>query len=905
MSMMTQATLGDRQVVTRTKGPAAAARDPILASKITVPGVPGWAVQRRRISKLIAEGVRWCPLTVVTGPPGAGKTMALALWTASEPGAVAWVSLDEYDNRAGVFWSHVVAALHRSGVAAPKTVPAAARGRAGDHAFLLRMAAALAAQDPPVTLVLDDLHLVTDPVVLDGLDFMLRNAGSGLRLVVCSRMDPLLRLHRYRGAGQLAEIRSSDLAFTTAEAGLLLARHGVTLTADLLERLTRRTEGWAVGLRLAALSLRSHPDPGQFIKELIAEDSAVTGYLIDEVLGAQPPQVRDVLLCTSILDQVSVDAAVELAGDEQARGIFSDLARANAFIQPVGSGWYRYHELFAEVLRLKLRRECPDRVAVLHRRAARWHERSGLLTDAVRHAARAGDWQLAADLVIDDLAIGQILPTQGGQPLAGEFAGMPSGQAWTEPQPHLVSAAVALSAGQPKSCAAALAAADRLLECVPAGQQAACELAAALIRLAMSLRGGDVATAAAATAQAEALLHRVPEQKLDRHPEVRARILSGRGAVKLWSGHLDEAARLLQAGMAAHANSAREDQPADYLGHLALAEALRGRLHRAAKLAARATASTVGSPRPPGQSPDPAALVALAWIHLEHNDLREAGRWLKQADAALGASPAKLIAAVAYLVAACGALAEGRAAAVTQLVARARSGCYVPGWLDHELSLVQSRACTLAGDLPAAISAAGRAGAGPSPEVAVTLAHAWMTAGDNDKARRVLAPALAAGSGAPDRVRLQAWLVDARLGYASGDRARGRRSLASALRLAEPEQLRLPFAMERGWIGPVLRHDPSLASTHRHLLARALPREQLPAPPAASDQAAILTVEQLSEREREVLRHVSGMLSTAEVASEMHISVHTVKTHIRSILRKLAVTHRGEAVRRARQLELI
>src|SRR6516162_1978108 len=323
VSMMTQATLGDRQVVTRAKGPAAAARDPILASKITAPGVPGWAVQRPRISKLIAEGVRWCPLTVVTGPPGAGKTMALALWAAAEPGMVAWVSLDEYDNRPGVFWSHVVAALRRSGIAAPNTVPAAARGRAGDHAFLLRLAAALAAQDPPVTLVLDDLHLLTDPVVLDGLDFMLRNVGPGLRLVVCSRTDPLLRLHRYRGAGQLAEILPSDLAFTTAEAGLLLSRHGVTLTADLLERLTRRTEGWAVGLRLAALSLRSNPDPGQFIEELIAEDSAVTGYLVDEVLGAQPPQVRDVLLSTSILDQVSVDAAVELTGDEQARGIFA------------------------------------------------------------------------------------------------------------------------------------------------------------------------------------------------------------------------------------------------------------------------------------------------------------------------------------------------------------------------------------------------------------------------------------------------------------------------------------------------------------------------------------------------------------------------------------------------------
>jgi precorrin-6B methylase 2 len=389
--------------------------------------------------------------------------------------------------------------------------------------------------------------------------FLVRNVGSGLRLVVCSRMDPLLRLHRYRVAGQLAEIRAGDLAFTTAEAGLLLARHGCTLTADLLECLMRRTAGWAAGLRLAALSLESHPDPGQFVKELIAEDSALTGYLVDEVLGAQPPQVREVLLCTSILDQVSADAAVELAGDEQARGIFSDAAPTNAFIQPIGSGRYRYHELFAEVLRLKLRRECPDRVAALHRRAARWHGRSGLLTDAVRHAARAGDWQLAADLVVDDLAIGQILQPHCDRPLAGEFAGMPPGQAWTGAQPHLVAAAVALSAGQLGSCAAALAAADLVLEYVPADRQAACGLAAAMIRLAASLRGGDAAAASAAAATAEALLSQIPAHKLGRHPEIRARILCGRGAVELWSGHLDEAARVLQAGTAGRAGSASED----------------------------------------------------------------------------------------------------------------------------------------------------------------------------------------------------------------------------------------------------------------------------------------------------------------------------------------------------------
>ena len=340
-------------------------------------------------------------------------------------------------------------------------------GREAGHAFLLGLAAALAAQDPPVTLVLDDLHLLTDPGVLDGLDYVLRNAGPGLRLVVSARMDPLLPLHRYRLAGRLAEIGTGDLAFTVAEAGLLLARHGHTLTPGSLERLTRRTGGWVAGLRLAAISMGTHPDPGQFAEELITDDSALTGYLVQEVLGTQPPAVRDVLLNTSILEQVSAQAARELTGNERAGTILPALAHANGFVQPIGSGWYRYHPLFAEVLRLTLKRDHPDRLAPLHRAAARWYERNGQLTDAVRHAARASDWPLAASIVIDGLAIGEIIGPRGTPSLADEFAGLPHGQAWTGPEPHLVSAAVALSAGRPAASTSALDAADGILARLP------------------------------------------------------------------------------------------------------------------------------------------------------------------------------------------------------------------------------------------------------------------------------------------------------------------------------------------------------------------------------------------------------------------------------------------------------
>jgi LuxR family maltose regulon positive regulatory protein len=892
------------QMAARVQRVAVSAGVPILAAKITAPSVPGWAVPRPRITKLIAQGTRWCPLTVLTAPAGAGKTMALALWTAAQPGTVAWVCLDGYDNRPEVFWSHVVAALRRSGVAVPAVLPPA-RGRAGDHPFLLGLAATLAAQDPPVTLVLDDLHLLTDPQVLDGLDYVLRNVGPGLRLAVSARMDPL-PLHRYRLAGELTEIRVGDLAFTVPEAGQLMARHGITLTADSLECLTRRTEGWAAGLRLAAISMGTHPDPDQFIEELITDDSVLTGYLVAEVLNPQPPVVRELLLSTSILEHVSGEAASELTGNEQAGRILPALARANAFVQPAGSGWYRYHTLFAEVLRLKLDREHPDRAAALHRRAAQWYERNGQLTDAVRHATHVGDWPLAASIVIDGLAISEIIEPRGSSSLGEEFKVMPHGQAWTEPQPHLVSAAVALSAGRHEFSIAALDAADGILERLPANQEAACRLAAALIRLAAARRTGDLAAAAGAAARAEVLADRVPDAKLARHRKIRARLLSGRGAVELWSGQLDQAARTLESGVTAATAPGGEGEPEDCLGHLALVEALRGRLGRAATWAAQAAAALkTGEPRPPVPHPSPAALVALAWVHLEHNELRKMHSRLEQADAALGVTPDKLIGAVAWLAAAFGGLAQGRPAAIAEIVARARSGWSVPAWLEQRLSLVESWAYAAAGDIQAALAAAGRPGRENSPETAVTLARAWVAAGDAENATRALAPVLATNSGAPGRVRLQACLVDAQLGYDRGDRVRGRRSLASALRLAEPEQLRLPFVIERGWIEPALRRDPELARAHRGVLAPSLSCDQLPAPPGSPEQRPILAAGPLTEREREVLRHLSGLLSTAEAASEMHISVNTLKTHLNHIYRKLAATRRGEAVRRARQLELI
>lgn len=877
--------------------------DRVLQAKIVMPGVPGWMVSRPRLEKRIDEGTAG-PLTVITGPPGAGKTMAVASWAAARPGPVAWVTLDHYDSRPKVFWSTIVAAMRNAGVALGRVSAAPARTAAADHVFLLRLASELAAQDPPVVLVLDDLHLLAGTELMDGLQYLLRNARSGLRLVVCSRTDPMLPLHRYRLAGELTEIRASELAFSVPEAGLLMAQHGITLPPRTLELLTKLDEGWAAGLRLAAISLDEHPDPGQFIKELAAENSAIAGYLVAEALNNQPDEIRDLLLKTSILDRVSSGIASELTGDEQAATALTTLARTNAFVQPLGNGWYRYHSLFAEVLRLKLRLECPGQVADLHRRAARWYQVNGLLLDAVRQAVAAGDWPFAAELVLDELAIGQLIESHGHSSLANCFRRMPPTPTWTGPQPALIAAALALADLQSEDASAALDVAEGIIERLGADTEIPSRLAAATLRLAVARRAGDLGAAAASIARMEKLVEKVPGDILTRHAEIDATVLSARGVGQFWSGHFDEAALSLDAGAAAAALSGSVSERADCYGYLALLEALRGRLNRAAELAAEVVgAAGENDTGPAGFACGPAE-VALALVHLERNERHAARDRLKRADAALRVQPEKLVAAAACLVVARYRLAEGRAKKASEMIARARHGWSPPSWLEHRLALLESRAYAVAGDVSSAVGVAVRANPGASLDAAVALAHGWLDAGDHQAAGRALENGPDDAGEGQDPSRLDRWLADARLGYSRGDQARGRRSLQRALQLAEAEQLRLPFAMQAAWIRPVLRSDALLADTHRHLLEPGLVGHGRAEPPAA-EQAAPVIVEQLSGREREVLSLLSGMLSTAEVANELYISVNTVKTHLKSIYRKLAATHRGEAVRRARQLELL
>ena len=900
-------TITDSRVPIRSAEHGRGAADPVLTSKITAPGRPGWAIGRPRIDELLDHGARG-PLTVVTGPPGAGKTMAIASWAAANarPGSLAWVALDEYDNRPPVFWSYVVAALRRAGVEVPSTWTAAGRRRAVGHEFLLRLASALASAGQPVVMVIEDFHLLTDTDIIDGLSYLLRNAVPGLHFVISSRAQLPLALHRYRLNGELTEIRAADLAFTMAESRALMTQHGITLSAEALESLIGCTEGWAAGIRLAAMSLDGHPDPEQFVKQLYAEDSAITGYLVEEVLNPQPAVLRNFLLRTSILDRFCADIAGELSGDgPQAVSTLSALAETNAFVQPLGNGWYRYHPLLAEILRLKLRHESPRQVPDLHRRAAGWYVRNGYLTEAVRHASDAGDWQLAASMVVEEFAIDSLAELRDNKSIAltGIFRRMPEDLTGDQLPPLLVAAALELSGGTEARGGVSLARAEAIIGHLPEGDEIPARLAAALIRMAVARRAGDLNAAIAATARAEGVLAEIPESVLAEHPGVRPQVLLGRGIVEFWAGQADKAAATLRAGVAAASAPGSSRERADCLGQLSLVEALRGQLNSAEMLAGESAAAASHGDQGHLEPADPAPITALAWVHLARYELRQAHAQLILASAALGARPDKLTSAVAGLTAAACRLAEGRAGAALELITRARQRWQPPPWLGHRLTVLESQACAMAGDLRGAADAAARAESQSAPGASVALAYAWLAADDTPAARRALTTADFEEK--REAASLDGWLIDARLSYRSGDAVRGHRSLERALKLGEPEQNRLPFARERAWLRPILRRDPELVRRYGQLLRDDL--QSLGAAPvgqSATDPPP-LVVDPLSEREREVLERLSGMLSTAEIATEMYISVNTVKTHLKSIYRKLSASHRGEAVRRARTLHLI
>ncbi len=880
--------------------------DPLLVAKLVSPRIRTPVVDRPRLVELVSRGVDG-PLTVVSGAAGSGKTLLVASWcaTATSPGPVAWLTLEPEDDAPGAFWAYVIAALRRAGARLPDDVGEPFLDSSVAHHLLARVADSLATDATPVVLVLDQFEAVTSRQVHQELDVLLRHTAGMLRLVLLTRDDGSRWLHRYELRGDLVRIRNADLAFTEEEAACLLQQHGLQLPPAALSALTEQTSGWAAGLRLCALSMQRRGGPAPFEAPLPGTDPTVTGYLVDEVLEGQPPDVRDFLARTCVVDRLCPALADALTGRADGEVVLRRLQTADVLTTEVeqAPGWYRYHPLLLHVLRAELGRARPGSVDELHRRASAWFEREGLLLEAVRHAAAASDWQAATAVVVRRLGIGRILVGRETNQLDAALLDLPATVGGS--MPAVIRAARALTVFDLEACREQVAAAEERAEDEAEADRPPLLASTAVIRAIVARIDGDLPAAESALAAGESQLSRTPEAGA--HPEMHALLLSSVGTVQLWAGRFDEAEQVLRRGLAVSAGPGCQYPRLNVLGRLAVLEYARGELGRAAELGraevARADESGLPVARRTG-----AGHLALALVAVDQGDQTAARRHLDAAAASVGARQDPLVAAwVPMLRALVHADHRDARRALSSLAAvpAAAGGRSLPPWLADRLALTSALVHTERRDAAAA-EAALDAVTPPSAQQVVARATLALAGGDRGRAAELLSPVLAGELIDDTGSQVEAWLLAARVHLANRARPLAREALRRALSLAEPERRRRVFLRPGGPGRGLLSAFPDLVGANGWLGLTPPVGSGTPGPRGAAVAGPVeMPAEPLTNRETTVLVRMAQAMSAEDIAHDLFLSINTVKTHQRGIYRKLAVSRRNDAVRKARSLGLV
>ncbi|PJN39687.1 helix-turn-helix transcriptional regulator [Streptomyces sp. CB02959] len=885
--------------------PAGYAGKPLLAAKFVPPERPHAYVHRQRLTDRLASAATG-PLTLITGPAGAGKTTLAASWarTGPLPGPLVWLTLDSCESAPGDFWAYVLEGFRRTLGTTPRETAGPPGADRGGHSRLLRLAALLERLPRPPVLVLDGFDRVRAREVAEDLEFLSEHAGPGLRLVLTSRVEPLLPLHRYRAEDRLAEIRAADLAFTPYETAVLLERHRLSPAPATVGLLTRRTEGWAAGLRLCALALQQSVDPDAVARSFAASPGAVADYLLNEVLDTQPAALRDLLLQLSVLDHVHPDLARALTGRPDAAELLDRLVRGNVFVTRLpGTPWCRLHPLFAQVLQAQLHHRRPGLAARLHHRAARWFAAADDADRAVGHAAAAGDWRYGADQAVRTLLPGRLLAAPGSEALYRLFSRMPADLPGAGPA--LVAGACALYRHDAAACRERLAAAAHQLGGDGSGPTPEAALVHALLTLVCAPLApgqddrGLRRRAGEAARQFDTLLERVPRPLVERHPELAALRCAGLAHVLLRTGELDAARRYFTRA------AGPDDGPPDdrgtgrlrhaALGLLAVTESLRGELTAATghATAAMALADRTGLPPHRRSGAGHLALAIAAHGHGAHQD---AQRHLTRAEQCPDTRHDPTLRVECGLLRARLHLARGRREAARS--ALDDCGPAPSAWSARRLAAARSAAALARGDTAAALAAAPAAPDGTAPAAALARARAHLAAGHPDRALRHLAALDGAALSRPEQV--DSLLVRAHAAVLTGVPDTARELLARALDTARSEQLRAPFTEAGPWLRTLLdgtgyRAGP--ATGHLWFGVRWGDGRSAAGTP--------YLVEPLSHRERQVLAGAARLLSADEIAAELCLSPNTVKTHLKAVYRKLGVSRRREAVDRGRELRLL
>jgi LuxR family maltose regulon positive regulatory protein len=849
-------------------------------------------------------------VTVISAPAGSGKTSLLRAWAGGpgQPPRLAMLQVPRDEQDAQQFWLALLDAVRHASATTGRTEQLAATPDFNAPAMVDRVLSELADARDGITVVIDDLHELNSPEALGQLARLLTSLPPHAHAILATRHDVRLGLHQMRLAGELAEIRAADLRFSEREARELLDASGIVLSQAGAALLHQRTEGWAAGLRLAAISLAGHPDPERFVAEFSGSDRTVAEYLLAEMLERQPPDVQDLLLRASLLDRVNGELADLLTGRPGSERILLDLADANAFVESLDPErtWLRYHHLLADFLRLELRRTLPAEVPVLNRQAAEWFIRQGQVVEAVRHTQAAGDWADAARLLADH-SFSLTLDGQA-QTMQALLRAFPSGA--DHPELALVRAMGDLAQGRLDEAAAHLVIAEAHVRTAPPDRRRRLGVAIASLQLSLARRHGHLA---GVIEQARSLASPVTGpsgEDIALGSDLRAVALMNLGTAEAWTlGPADapDAERHLREGADLAREIGRPYLEVACLAQLGFASLVlrsyattQRRCHEAIALAERH-----GWGAEPVIAP---ALVMLAGTLIWTGEFDEGERWLQRTRRALQTDTGPDIALLLHQTAGLLHAGRGRHHEALEELSAAE-------YLGSQLADSRALASRATRWLPATQARLGMTGE----------ARAFLTALDDERARsgefrNALAviclmegkPA-AALAGVADVLDgtapilgyvtvMEAHLLAGLAHRELGDERAANHAAEQALALAEADRLVLPFAMtgSAGLLEALRRHQ----TAHGALLADILDVLH-GASPAAKEQSSSPPAEELSPGELRVLRYLPTNLSRPEIAGELSVSPNTVSAHIRSIYAKLQVRDRSSAVRRARELRLL
>jgi len=847
-------------------------------------------------------------VTLISAPAGSGKTSLLRAW-ADGPGqpyrlAVVQVRRDQQDSQQ--FWLAVLSAIRQAAGTPGEGEQLAATPDFNEAAIAERVLSELAAHPDRTFLVIDDLHELTSPEAFKQLTRLLEKLPQHVHAILATRRDLPLRLHKLRLAGGLAEIRAADLRFTELETHQFLEASGIALSEAGVARLHQRTEGWAAGLRLAAMSLASSPDPERFVAEFSGSSRTVAEYLLAEMLECQPPGVQQLLLRTALLDRVNGELADLLTGHAGSERILLDLEDANAFVVSIDPArtWFRYHHLFADLLRLEVRRRLPEELPALHRLAAQWLIGHGEIADAIRHTQAAGDWSDAARLLADH-SFGLTLDGQA-QTIESLLSAFPPGAVTEDPDIPLARATSDLARGRLDAAAAHLTVAETAITSAPPRRKHRLEVAIAALRLSLARKRGHLAGVVEQVRFLASPVSGQSDEDIALDSDLRAVALMNLGIVEAWSLGNQDSERHLQEGADLARKIGRPYLEVACLAELAFASKIepfattRQRCREAIALAEQH-----GWGAEPVISP---ALVNLAGALIWTGEFDEGDHWLRRAARAVETDTGPVIRLLLHI--GTGALLAGRRRlsealaefiAVEHLQAQLEGSHALAGQLTSWRLATQARLGQLSEARASLVALEpGLAGSGE-----IDNARAAICLAEGDPAAALTPVQRVLGGVAPVIgyvTVVEAHLLAALAHRELGDQRAATAATESALALAEADRLILPFAMTSSL--EQLEAMPKHETAHAALLTDILDvmRGSSISP---GNELSLAEIEQLSPSELRVLRYLPTNLSRREIASELSVSVNTVNTHIRNIYAKLQAQDRSSAVQRAREMRLL